>query len=175
MASTLNQQRGGGPVTESMSIVDLSGLSFRTLWTLRSHLGSASKLNSAHFPETLGTLVLVNTPSFFSTIWSWIQAWFDKGTREKIVILSGEEMRAGKFKELVEPEDLPVGYGGELEWTYFDQPDLDEGFKELLGVQEMPDAPCRWNGERLVMAGEAGKKDDAVEMNGGGDEAREPH
>lgn len=183
LASTLSLSHSRPPVIESMSIVDLSSLSLRNLWTLRSHLAGASKLNSAYFPETLGTLVLVNTPYFFGTIWGFIEKWFDKGTREKIVVLDAGQLKSGKFKDLVDKKDLPKVYGGELDWTYFDQPNLDEGFKKLIGREALPDGPARWDGEKLVLArktqleeqGQGGGAEGAPQQNGaaGKEEGRE--
>lgn len=61
------------PITQVTTIIDLSGVSMRQMWTLRSHLQEASELANANFPETLGTTIVVNAPSFFSTVWGWIK------------------------------------------------------------------------------------------------------
>jgi len=56
-----------------MSIIDLQRASFRQMWTLRSHFQEASTLATANYPETLGLIAVVNSPSFFPTIWDWIK------------------------------------------------------------------------------------------------------
>jgi hypothetical protein len=43
------------------------------MWSLRRHLQQASELATAHYPETLHTIAVVNAPSFFPTVWSWIK------------------------------------------------------------------------------------------------------
>ena len=61
------------PVTASTSIIDLGDASFSSMFRLRNHFQEASKLATANYPETLGTIVVVNSPSFFPTVWSWIK------------------------------------------------------------------------------------------------------
>jgi len=122
------------PVSAVTSIIDLGDSSLRQLWALRSHLQEASELATANYPETLGTVVIINCPSFFPTIWGWVKGWFDEVTREKIHVLgkdAGDVMR-----KLINPADLPKAYGGELEWTFLDEPSLDDEAKKVIG--EMP-------------------------------------
>lgn len=132
-------------ISEVMSIVDLDGASLGQLWKLRSHLGQASTLASAHYPETLGTTAIVNAPSFFSTIWGWIQKWFDEGTRNKMFIVTGAELQQGKLFEFVDKDDLPKVYGGTLDWHYEDEPSVEQAIKNVIGHPTVPDGPGDWN------------------------------
>jgi hypothetical protein len=43
------------------------------MWSLRRHLQQASELATAHYPETLHTIAIVNAPAFFPVVWSWIK------------------------------------------------------------------------------------------------------
>ena len=61
------------PVTSVTTIIDFADVSLPLLWSLRSHLQEASTLATANYPETLSTIVVVNTPSFFPTVWGWIK------------------------------------------------------------------------------------------------------
>lgn len=61
------------PISSTNSIIDLSAVSFSSLWKLRNHLQEASRLATANYPETLGMVVVVNSPSFFPTVWGWIK------------------------------------------------------------------------------------------------------
>lgn len=61
------------PITSSTSIVDLGGVSLSLMWSLRRHLQQASELATAHYPETIHQIAVVNAPTFFPTIWSWIK------------------------------------------------------------------------------------------------------
>lgn len=61
------------PISSTTSIIDLSTISFSSIWKLRHHLQEASRLATANYPETLGMVVVVNSPSYFPTIWGWIK------------------------------------------------------------------------------------------------------
>ena len=61
------------PITASTSIIDLGGVSLSLMWSLRRHLQQASELATAHYPETIHQIAVVNAPAFFPTIWSWIK------------------------------------------------------------------------------------------------------
>ncbi|KAF8158514.1 CRAL-TRIO domain-containing protein [Crassisporium funariophilum] len=126
------------PISSSMSIIDLEGASFSLMWKLRTILGEASKLSTANYPETIHGMAVVNAPSYFPTIWTWLKGWFDEGTRLKIHVLGNDP--GGTLRDLIDPHDLPAVYGGELPWTYGDEPDLDEDTKSLIG--ELPKGPA---------------------------------
>lgn len=70
------------PISSTLTIIDLESVAFGSMWRLRSHLQEASKLSTANYPETLHTIVIVNSPSFFPTIWNWIKvrgcSWMQK-------------------------------------------------------------------------------------------------
>lgn len=121
-----------------------------SLLALRSHLQQSITLGSAHYPETLDTIAVVNAPSFFPTVWSWVRLCFDEGTRRKIHILGPAESEAAKkeLRTLVAPADLPRVYGGEMEWVFDDAPNLDDEIKAKLGAQELPTGPLDWDREK---------------------------
>lgn len=126
------------PVSSVTTIVDLENVSLSAMWALRSHLQQASTMGTAHYPETLDTTVIVNSPAFFPTVWSWIKGWFDEGTRRKIHVLG---KNPGDFlRQLIATEDLPAVYGGELPWVFEDEPCLDS--ESLRVVKVMPKGPA---------------------------------
>ncbi|KAG6844398.1 hypothetical protein H0H87_007157 [Tephrocybe sp. NHM501043] len=108
------------------------------MWHLRNHLADASRLATANYPETLNTVVIVNSPSFFPTIWGWIKGWFDEGTRNKIHVLGKDP--GPTLRDLVHAHDLPKPYGGELEWKFENEPNLDNDANTALGGN-MPKGP----------------------------------
>jgi hypothetical protein len=65
------------PISQSNNIVDLGGVGIGKLFTLRNHMSDASKLATAHYPETLDRIFVVGAPSYFPTIWEWAKKWFD--------------------------------------------------------------------------------------------------
>lgn len=72
-----DRQSPESPISQSNNIVDLTNVGFSKLWTMRNHMSDASKLATAHYPETLDRIFVVGAPGFFPTIWSWAQKWFD--------------------------------------------------------------------------------------------------
>jgi len=125
------------PIYSTTSIIDLEQVSLGSLWSLRSHLQEASTLATANYPETLHRIAVVNSPSFFPTIWGWIKNWFDEGTRNKIHVLGKDP--GPVLRNLINSKDLPKAYGGELEWKFEDNPSLDDEAKEV--ITEMPKGP----------------------------------
>ncbi|KAF8552744.1 CRAL/TRIO domain-containing protein, partial [Imleria badia] len=125
------------PVVSVTSIIDLEDTSLRDMWSLRSHLQQASMLATANYPETLHTIAIVNSPSFFPTVWNWVKGWFDEGTRRKIHILGKDP--GDTLRELIDEEDFPESYGGKLKWVFEDEPCLDNDIKGAIG--KMPKGP----------------------------------
>lgn len=156
----LSSKKSFAPISSTTSIIDLADVSIGSLWKWKSHLQQASALATANYPETLGSIAIVNAPSFFPTVWGWIkvccislstvevplkprikQNWFDEGTTSKITIMSAD---MSPLRKLITPENLPRAYGGEFEWTFQDEPALDQPAKDILG--EMPQGPIIWQG-----------------------------
>ncbi|KAF5377368.1 hypothetical protein D9757_008018 [Collybiopsis confluens] len=126
------------PISSVMTIIDLADTSLATMWNLRNHLQEASRLATAHYPETLHRTVIINAPDYFNRVWSWVKSWFDEGTRRKIFVLTRDEMVA-TLTQFVDSKDLPKIYGGELEWEFTDEPLLDEDTTKE--IREMPKGP----------------------------------
>ncbi|KAI0700073.1 CRAL/TRIO domain-containing protein [Cytidiella melzeri] len=125
------------PISSVTTIIDLENVSIGSLWNWRKHLQEASSLATANYPETLSTIAVVNSPSFFPTVWGWIKPWFDEGTRNKVHVLGKDP--GSVLRTLVDAQDLPKPYGGELDWTFQDEPSLDDAAKAVVG--EMPKGP----------------------------------
>ena len=64
------------PISSTVSIIDLKDVSLATIWSLRNHLQEASRLATDNYPETLGTIAVVNSPPFFPTVWGWVKVSF---------------------------------------------------------------------------------------------------
>ena len=75
LCSTLPHPDSPNPVSSVTTIIDLEDCSLRQMWNLRSHLQEASELATANYPETLNTIAVVNSPSFFPTVWNWIKVF----------------------------------------------------------------------------------------------------
>ncbi|KAL5362443.1 CRAL-TRIO domain-containing protein [Aspergillus floccosus] len=118
-------------ISASTHIVDVSGVSIRQFWGIRKYLQEASSNATTHYPETLGKVFVVGAPAFFKSLWDVISQWFDPVTRSKIFLLSASEASEVMLK-YIGPANLPVKYGGCLEWEWQDLPNLDAHAKRLV-------------------------------------------
>lgn len=75
----------------------------------------------------------------------FLKGWFDEGTRNKIHVLGKEP--GPTLLELINGNDLPKVYGGQLDWRYEDEPILDDAARELIG--EMPKGPAIFENNRV--------------------------
>lgn len=88
------------------------------------------------------------------------QGWFDEGTRLKIRVLSKDP--GATLSELIHLHDLPISYGGQLEWKFEDEPLLDDDAKQALGT--MPKGPVIFkNGKVVELATTQGGATDQLE------------
>jgi len=157
------------PISSVTSIIDLAHVSLGTMWALRHHLQQASELATAHYPETLHTIAVVNAPAFFPTVWGWIKAWFDEGTRNKVHVLGKDP--GPTLRNIIAAKDLPQAYGGQLEWTFEDEPALDDAAKAL--IDEVPKGPIIFDDGRPVRPS-IPEQLEAEKVQGDGGEDRKP-
>lgn len=153
------------PITLSTNIVDVSQVSLRMFWNLKAHMQAASTLATAHYPETLDRIFIIGAPYFFSTVWGWIKRWFDPITVSKIFILNQNEVKS-TLEEFIEPRNIPKQYGGELDFEFFDRPNIDPRIKEVItwenGYTDFPEGPAYWvpvDGGRRLACLAVGSKD----------------
>jgi CRAL/TRIO domain/CRAL/TRIO, N-terminal domain len=95
-------------------VVDAAGwhLSLATSDAFTFIKGMAST-DSDHYPERLGTMLLINAPSVLSFAWRVIQAFLDDVTKAKIRIMGTDpkEWQPVLF-DLIDRENVPEMYGG---------------------------------------------------------------
>lgn len=111
---------------------------------LYPNLSSARTLTDA--PQIIGA------PSFFSTIWGWINGWFDQNTVSKIrIVPPGKEL--AMLSEVADPADIPEKYGGKFPFDFGMPPELDEEIRKTVDwmkdekgedMREMPLGPIKW-------------------------------
>jgi hypothetical protein len=141
------------PITQSNNIVDISGVGLKQFWNLKGHMQDASQLATAHYPETLDRIFIIGAPSFFPTVWSWIKRWFDPITVSKIFILGAADMKP-TLEKYIDIENIPVKYGGKLEYEWGMMPILEPAISDALqwqqdgpllkGQRTIPTGPIKW-------------------------------
>ena len=101
-------------VENYVGIIDLNGLGINNpnWWTnftkeLKDLLLSGIKVCSEQFPDTLGVMFIINAPLSFNVAWGIISKFLDSVTVAKI-----KNVGVGKLKEFIDPDMLPIEYGG---------------------------------------------------------------
>lgn len=69
-------------------------------------------IDSAQYPETLGRIFIINSPSVFPIVWRLIKVWLDPVVASKIEIISNESSWKPKLLDFIGEANLPSNYGG---------------------------------------------------------------
>ncbi|WVO17098.1 hypothetical protein L204_104786 [Cryptococcus depauperatus] len=95
------------------TVLDLKGVKISNFYKVKDYIMAASAIGQNHcgFPETMGTFLIINAPSLFSTIWCLIKPWLDPSTLRKIKIL-GKDYHAELCK-WVDFQYIPEELGGQ--------------------------------------------------------------
>lgn len=147
-------------ITKSTNIIDISGVGLSQWWALKSHIQAAGVLTTDYYPDILDKTFVVGAPAFFSIVFGWVKRWFGEGVVGRIAIVGEKEME-DVLRAAVDVKDLPVQYGGDLQWEYGSVM-MDEDVKmavESDGREGWIEGPCYWeNGKRRVVGTVGGVK-----------------
>ena len=101
----------GYTVEQSLTILDLGGSSTKLMKkSVYKFVKLASGIAQDYYPEVLGKMFIINSPTLFSIAWKVIRPWIDERTQKKITI-EGSKYQA-KLLQIVAPENLPDFLGG---------------------------------------------------------------
>lgn len=104
-------RRAGVPVEQSLTILDLGGSSTKLMKkSVYNFVKLASSIAQDYYPEILGKMFIVNSPTLFSIAWKVIKPWIDERTQKKITIEGSKFQK--KLLELVDAQNLPDFLGG---------------------------------------------------------------
>lgn len=110
----------GRPITNLFAIIDMGGMTLKlSSSTTRSYIQRMIGIDSAHYPETLGKMFIINVPTFFQIAWALICPFLDERTQNKIEIISSESAWKKRLRECIDVDKLPVEYGGTLDARVF--------------------------------------------------------
>ncbi len=89
-------------------------------------------------------IFIIGAPAFFGTVWGWVKRWFDPVTVSKIFILNHHEV-IPVLTQFMDIKDIPKAYGGELDWSFFDDPAWGDEIKRICqwedGYTALPRGP----------------------------------
>ncbi|KAI0398387.1 CRAL/TRIO domain protein [Xylariaceae sp. FL0594] len=143
------------PVTSAIYLVDLSNISLKLAWNIRSFVQQVSTLLATCYPEVVDTIYVLNSPSYIARIWALLKNWVEPRTAGKLVFLSPAE-GLDRLLDMVDIESIPELYGGKSKAMHGKFPCLDEPAKQLLGVEVLPEGPIKWSigsrGNRTAVA-----------------------
>ncbi|KAL3070387.1 hypothetical protein niasHT_032177 [Heterodera trifolii] len=104
--------RLGKPISTWTLLVDLDGLSMRHLWRPGVQcLLRIIEIVEAHYPETMGLVLITRAPRVFPVLWTLVSPFIDENTRKKFELYASEDV----LKELgryIPSEFLPDFLGG---------------------------------------------------------------
>lgn len=80
----------------------------------------------AHYPETMGQVLIVRAPRVFPVLWTLISPFIDENTRNKFMINSGEVVK-DEISKYVDEQYIPDFLG----WLHYII-SLIEGFSVVL-------------------------------------------
>lgn len=116
-----------GPEAKMVSVWDVAGVKVSDIsggdfsQRTRTLMKQLMTTMQRHYPERSGALIILNAPSWFTSIWRLISPHIDVKTKKKITIL-GKEYHEKLF-ELVAPENVPKELGGTDSASFGESPE----------------------------------------------------
>uniref|UniRef100_A0A158Q8A3 CRAL-TRIO domain-containing protein n=1 Tax=Elaeophora elaphi TaxID=1147741 RepID=A0A158Q8A3_9BILA len=102
----------GAPISTWTLLVDLEGLSMRHLWRPGIQaLLRIIEVAEAHYPETMGLVLIARAPRVFPVLWTLISPFIDENTRKKFMINAGEPV-ISELRKYIEEQYIPEFLGG---------------------------------------------------------------
>ncbi|KII93920.1 hypothetical protein PLICRDRAFT_409657 [Plicaturopsis crispa FD-325 SS-3] len=105
-----SSRAAGRCVDQVFVIVDLKGFGLSQFWQMRGLTKNSFQISQDYYPETLGQLAIINAPSSFAYIWSFIKQWLSPETAQKIDVLGGNYRDV--LLELIDEDNFPAHLGG---------------------------------------------------------------
>lgn len=103
--------KAGVHIEKSLTILDLKGVNPRSFaGKVRHFAKEVTRIDQDHYPEHLGTMLIINTPIMFKAVWQVVKLWLDKKTQTKIQVLGAHYQK--RLLELVDADMLPHFLGG---------------------------------------------------------------
>lgn len=105
--------KAGKNIEQGLSILDLKGVPLSQFNSVRKVIQAISSIASNYYPETMGKMFIINSPTIFTAVWAVLKTMLDENTVAKISILGSNYQK--QLLELVEEKNLPKFLGGACE------------------------------------------------------------
>lgn len=110
--------RRTGRLTKILKVVDFEGSNL--LWDVNpTYIKRDANMNKQlqdFYPQSLGSLLCVNAPGVFNTLWDFFKPFFPKRVVEKVNLVNPQTRPddLNYFTKYISEEHLPECYGGKL-------------------------------------------------------------
>lgn len=97
------------PATQLMSILDVKGVGFYSISTdVMTFIKISADAMDSHYPNVVVRLAVLNSPSWFYTVWSGIARVLPESVKEKVMFIND----MADLDQYVDPSMRPPEYGG---------------------------------------------------------------
>lgn len=95
-------------------IMDLKNISFETItaWDAMRLIRRRIEIGCNHYPNRAAHLLVVNVPSFFATVYRFAESLLSQQTKNKMSILTEQDVARGAITKFIDPKNLLPEYGG---------------------------------------------------------------
>lgn len=98
-------------ISQSVSIFDVKKQTTKFMSKkILDFLKLVSGFSQNHYPETLGSLYIINSGMMFKVVWTAVKPFLDEKTKKKVVTLGSDYRK--KLLEVIDEENLPAILGG---------------------------------------------------------------
>ncbi|XP_062273451.1 SEC14-like protein 2 [Scomber scombrus] len=110
---TLQTQRLGKNIEAITMVYDVEGLGLKHLWkpAIETY-GEILQMFEDNYPEGLKRLFVIKAPKLFPVAFNLVKHFLSENTRQKILILGANWQEI--LLKYIDPEELPMVYGGKL-------------------------------------------------------------
>lgn len=106
-------QKAGKNIEQGLSIIDLKGVPLSQFNSVRKVIQAITSIASNYYPETMGKMFIINSPTLFTVVWSVVKSFLDENTVTKISILGDKYQK--QLLEHIDEMNLPKFLGGKCE------------------------------------------------------------
>jgi hypothetical protein len=101
----------GKVIEQSVNIIDVEGTGMGILsGRVKKLVKLAADIGQNNYPESLGTMWIINSSTFFKMCWAIIKGFIDEKTRNKIHVEKKDYVK--KILDVIDAESLPTFLGG---------------------------------------------------------------
>ncbi|GMI03585.1 hypothetical protein TrVE_jg12052 [Triparma verrucosa] len=95
------------------TILDLKGVSIMmVVGDVTKFIKATISMTTTHYPARGHKLFIINSPTWFNTVWTWIKPMLNSAIEEKLKITTSGEKQNMELAKVIDEENLPVDYGG---------------------------------------------------------------